>query len=396
MKLLMAVSFAGMFNVYVVLTVLPLYVVELGGSAFHAGLMSGVGLLSAVLFRFVFGPMTDERGRRLPLIIGNVVFMLAPIGFWLANSVSGLIFMRALQAIGPAAYLGAVSALAVDLSPPSLKATGLGVVGIFKSLGAAVGPPVAISVAAAYGFPAVFSLCIFFGAVGVVGSILLTDDRHRAAVGDARDRGAPEGGADAAVTDSASLSPPKNNPWLAVLSTRSSRFAALTVAVVATAQGAIVTFVPLYGEDVGVTHHGTYLALLSTAGMIGGLVAGALSDRLGRVRTLVPTLFLFSVGVAALVAFKSPWMALVSAMLAGGGFTGNLIILGSMMAENSSERHTGVVFHLQEGAVDIGMGIGAFLLGLATEPLGYPAGFLGIGVGCALWGLFVAMRSNRS
>src|SRR5690625_1478879 len=114
MKLLMAVSFAGMFNVYVVLTVLPLYVVELGGSAFHAGLMSGVGLLSAVLFRFVFGPMTDERGRRLPLIIGNVVFMLAPIGFWLANSVSGLIFMRALQAIGPAAYLGAVSALAVD------------------------------------------------------------------------------------------------------------------------------------------------------------------------------------------------------------------------------------------------------------------------------------------
>lgn len=387
MKLLMAVSFAGMFNVYVVLTALPLYVVELGGSAFHAGLMSGIGLLSAVLLRLVFGPMTDDRGRRLPLIIGNIVFMLAPVGFWLANSVPTLVVMRALQAIGPAAFLGAVSALSVDLSPPSLKATGLGVVGIFKSLGAAVGPPVALGVAAAYGFPAVFFLCVVVGIVGVVCSVLLSDDRSRFQLASDSNTRAQAAGEQVSTT---------NNPWLEVLSTRSSRFAALTVIIVATAQGAIVTFVPLYGEDVGVTHHGTYLALLSTAGMIGGLIAGALSDRFGRMRTLVPTLLLFSVGVAALVAFKSPWMALLSAMLAGGGFTGNLIVLGSMMAENSSERRTGVVFHLQEGAVDVGMGVGAFLLGLATEPLGYPVGFLSIGVGIAVWGLFVALRSRQS
>ncbi len=84
MKLLMVVSFAGMFNLYVVLTVLPLYVVELGGTAFHAGLLAGVGLWTAVALRLVFGPMTDERGRRLPLIIGTAAFALAPLGFWLA------------------------------------------------------------------------------------------------------------------------------------------------------------------------------------------------------------------------------------------------------------------------------------------------------------------------
>lgn len=154
----MVASFAAMFNLYVVLTALPLYLVELGGTVFHAGLLSSISLLAAVAFRFVFGPMTNARGRGFPLVIGSVAFLLAPVGFWLANSVPGVASVRAFPVIGTAAFLGASSALAVDFSPPSLRATGLGVVGMFKSLGVAVAPPVAIAMAGMYGFLAVFLL----------------------------------------------------------------------------------------------------------------------------------------------------------------------------------------------------------------------------------------------
>lgn len=387
MKLLMVVSFAGMFNLYVVLTVLPLYVVELGGTAFHAGLLAGVGLWTAVALRLVFGPMTDERGRRLPLIIGTAAFALAPLGFWLAPSVSALIGIRALQAIGPAAFLGAVSALAVDFSPPELRATGLGLIGIFKSLGAAVGPPVAMVLADAFGFPAVFFTCTVVGFAGVVCSWLLRDDSG--------ERAAQRTGDEMDVGYNSTAGPAWLRPWFEVLATSPARFATLTVAVVATCQGAIVTFVPLFGESLNVAYHSWYFAVLSAFGMLGGIVAGALSDRFGRLRTLVPTLFFFGAGVVVLAGFASPTMAVVSAVMAGAGFTGNLVILGSMMSENAPARRTGVVFHLQEGAVDVGMGIGSFVYGLAAEPFGFALSFIGVGAVTMAWGVIVLARSAR-
>lgn len=397
MKLLMAVCFAGMFNLYVVLTVLPLYVVELGGTGFHAGLQSAAGLLTAVALRLYFGPLTDRRGRRLVLLIGTVAFALAPLGFWLAPSVEAVVFMRLLQAVGPAALLGALSALAVDLSPPSLRATGLGLSGVFKSLGAAAGPPVAIWLANAYGFPAVFAVSTAVGLVGIVCSWLLTNDDPRRSA-PARGHAAGDAARDAA--DAAKSPAAEANgagwlrPWREVLVPLPARFAALTVIIVALSQGAIVTFVPLYSEALGVAYHSLYFFALSSFGMLGGLVAGGLSDRFGRVRVLVPTLFLFGAGVVALAWFGSPWAAFASAVLAGFGFTGNLVILGTFMADNVSAGRTGIVFHLQESAVDVGMGIGSFVLGLTTQSLGFGASFLGVGAVCLLWGVLVLARSS--
>ncbi len=129
--------------------------------------------------------------------------------------------------------------------------------------------------------------------------------------------------------------------------------------------------------------------------MLGGIVAGALSDRFGRLRTLVPTLFFFGAGVVVLAGFASPTMAVVSAVMAGAGFTGNLVILGSMMSENAPARRTGVVFHLQEGAVDVGMGIGSFVYGLAAEPFGFALSFIGVGAVTMAWGVIVLARSAR-
>lgn len=381
MKLLLVVSFTGMFNLYVALTALPLYVVQVGGSAFHAGLLSSIGLLAAVAFRFVFGPMTDNIGRRPPLIIGNAAFALAAAGLWLSDSVSEVAVVRVLQAVGPAAFISASSALAVDLSPPDMRATGLGLAGAFKSLGAAVGPPVAIALAGSSGFAAVFFVCFIVGAVGVAVSVLLQEDRSP-------------------VRDPAAAAPADRRPvrglgpWREVLDPYWSRFAALTAAVLAMAQGSILTFVPLFGQAAGVGHHGVYFTVLSVAGVAGGLAGGALSDRLGRVKALFPMFLVYSAGVVLLTAFPSVVPAMLSAVLAGFGFTGNIIVLGSMMAEHASPRRTGIVFALQESAVDVGMGVGAFVLGLTTEAFGYGASFLGLGAGCAAWALYIGLRSR--
>lgn len=54
-------------NFFVSLTILPLYVLELGGSEFESGLQTTLFFLTAVLLRFYFGPLADRKGRKIPL-----------------------------------------------------------------------------------------------------------------------------------------------------------------------------------------------------------------------------------------------------------------------------------------------------------------------------------------
>src|SRR5690606_27839242 len=195
-------------------------------------------------------------------------FALAAAGLWLSDSVSEVAVVRVLQAVGPAAFISASSALAVDLSPPDMRATGLGLAGAFKSLGAAVGPPVAIALAGSSGFAAVFFVCFIVGAVGVAVSVLLQEDRSP-------------------VRDPAAAAPADRRPvrglgpWREVLDPYWSRFAALSV-----------------------------------AGVSGGLAGGRLSERLGGVTALFHRFLVDSAGVVRLTALPSVVLGMRSAVLA--------------------------------------------------------------------------------
>lgn len=369
MQLLMAGSFAAMFNLYVALTALPVHIVQVGGTVFHAGLLSSIGIFSQIAFRFIFGPMTDSRGRRLPLLFGSAAFMLAPAGYLLADSVVGIGVVRVFQAIGPAALLSAGSALAIDLSPPSLRATGLGMLSTVKSLGVALGPPIALAIAATAGFTTVFWLGIGLGIIGFVSIWFLQEPRT----------GTTDFGDDGSAYT-------YNERWAAVLSPAPSKIALPSLAVLTVAYGAVLTFVPLYGEQLGVTHHGVYFTILALASMVGGLVTGMLADRYGRIPVLLPVIGVYAVGFALLFGFASPWLAAWSAIFVGAGFLGNFVLFGTMMDDVVGSDHRGLVFAAQENGVDLGMGLGALAFGIIVERTGYGLGFLILGLLCIAWG----------
>ena len=75
-------------------------------SIFLAGLAIGQGF---------YGPLLDRYGRRLPLLIGVVIFVLGSIFGALATSVEALLVARFIQALGAAAGLVAPRAIVSDL-----------------------------------------------------------------------------------------------------------------------------------------------------------------------------------------------------------------------------------------------------------------------------------------
>lgn len=92
--------------------------VQLTLTAFLAGLTVG---------QLVFGPVSDRWGRRGPLLVGSVVFLLASIATVLAPTIGVLIAARAVQGLAGAAGTVIARAIISDLAagPPAARAFSL-------------------------------------------------------------------------------------------------------------------------------------------------------------------------------------------------------------------------------------------------------------------------------
>lgn len=105
----------GPFSIDMYLPAFPDIVDDLGvtTAAVQATLMSY--FLAFGLFQMVYGPAADMYGRRLPMVVGLAIFVVASIGCVLAPNVETLIAFRALQGVGAAGVMVIPRAIIRDL-----------------------------------------------------------------------------------------------------------------------------------------------------------------------------------------------------------------------------------------------------------------------------------------
>lgn len=82
--------------------------VSLSLSSFFIGICFG---------QFLYGPLLDRFGRKKPLYIGLIIYIIAAIGCAMASSVNALIWLRLLQALGGCVGMVASRAMVRDLFP---------------------------------------------------------------------------------------------------------------------------------------------------------------------------------------------------------------------------------------------------------------------------------------
>ncbi len=79
-------------------------------ASFFAGLCSG---------QLLYGPLSDRIGRKLPLLLGVAIYVLASLACWWAPSIEVLLVMRFFQAFGACAGIVVGRALVRDLFDPA-------------------------------------------------------------------------------------------------------------------------------------------------------------------------------------------------------------------------------------------------------------------------------------
>jgi len=127
---------------------LPIYLVTvMGASALTVGIVEGIAEGTASIVKVLSGALSDRLGRRkfLALLGYGLAAVTKPV-FPLAASVTWLVVARFVDRVGKGIRAAPRDALVADISPPHLRGASFGLRQSLDSIGAFVGPLVAIGV----------------------------------------------------------------------------------------------------------------------------------------------------------------------------------------------------------------------------------------------------------
>ncbi len=147
----------------VLIPVLPLYAETLGASGFQVALILTVYALAQLVFLPVWGWVSDRIGRRPVILVSLFGTVASFLVLAFADSLGVIYLSRALAGFF-AASIGTAQAVVTDVTPPSERAGGMGIIGAAFGAGMVVGPALG-------GFAASYDVKAPFYAVAVLAAL---------------------------------------------------------------------------------------------------------------------------------------------------------------------------------------------------------------------------------
>ncbi|UNC91622.1 MFS transporter [Candidatus Contubernalis alkaliaceticus] len=359
--LLFGAAFIVFINFSSSLTVLPLYVLELGGTEFVSGLQNTIFFLAAIFLRFYFGPLADSNGRKLPLIIGAFAFATAPLLFLVSNSLWMLLLSRVYQAVGLAAFFSSSTSLVADLAPENKKGTYISSFRILMSLALLTGPTGSMILVNQYGYSIWFISSFSIGLLGIILTALLTPPTL--------------------------VKIDKIGSWQRyklVLMNSKLRLILQGVTLVAICIGALLTYAIIHvSRSTELANPAVYFTYYALAGITANIFVGRLSDRLGRQAVLWPAIILSGLGLILLFFLPNRSEILMfSSLLSGIGTAGSISVGYAWVVDTIEEKMRATALALLESVIDSSIALGSFFFGLLGT-------WIGLGSTFGLTGLLV-------
>ncbi len=177
--LLGSLTALGPFSIDMYLPGFPAIAEDLNTTAAKVSLSLSGYFIGISAGQLLYGPLLDRFGRKKPLFIGLVVYILASAGCVFASTIDSLIVMRVIQAIGSCAATVASVAMVRDLFPvkesPKVFSLLLLVVGVSPM----IAPTIGGYVTAAFGWQAVFVILTAMGIAIFLASVLWLPDSYK-------------------------------------------------------------------------------------------------------------------------------------------------------------------------------------------------------------------------
>ncbi len=163
--------------------VIPVYLQEIGFSVFMIGILEGIVNFTAGISKGYFGKQSDERGLRLPFVkLGYLLSNLSKPLMAVATFPAWIFLVRTMDRLGKGVRTAARDALLSQEATPQTKARVFGFHRSMDTVGAAIGPVIALIFL--FNFPgqykSLFYLAFFPGLLAILLIFLLKEKKQPA------------------------------------------------------------------------------------------------------------------------------------------------------------------------------------------------------------------------
>ncbi len=361
--LIFLAGFCFMLNLYTMLNLLPLYVITTGGTEFSAGLQNSIFNISAVVLRFLLGPIADTKGRKILLLTGSFVFATAPIAIWLAPSYPLQALARIYQAAGLATFMASASSLLADHTPYEYRGRMIGLYRGLMSFALMVGPIVGLKLINAKGYSFIFIFTSIISSISFISVLNLPKENIKKTV-------------NLKVVEIAdNMNKLLKHPILIK--------AYFGIGVVSLSYGGLLAYLTMYTlkSDI-IKNPGIFFTIFAGVGIFATSFSGILADKLGREKIIWPSIICLGLGLCGLSQLNNFGSSIfyISAFLSGLGYSSAQSTLITWIIDNVDEKTRATALVLQENSIDLAMALGPFLLGIGTIVFELSSLFLVLGM----------------
>jgi len=325
---------------------------------------SGVALvvaaftLTALLLRPYAGRLADRRGRRPLLIGGGALFAVVILGHLLASDMPTLIVLRLLWGVAEAFYFVAAFAALADLAPPGRTGEALSFNSLALYLGLALGPLLGQALLEMGGFAAAWIGGFALGIAATVLAVWLPETMPPAPAGSVGSTG---------IFHRQALGP------------------GLALFTGTVAMSGYLLLVGPHADGIGLDAWSVTFLLFGAVVIVLRLAFATLPDRVPPLRLGGAALALAGTGLVVVAATGGVVGLLVGTTLlaAGVAFMTPALFAATFVRVPAEER--GVASGTMSFLIDLGFGVGPFVMGFVAASSGTPLAFV-IGAAVALVG----------
>ncbi|MFY0651833.1 MAG: MFS transporter [Cyclobacteriaceae bacterium] len=330
--------FFGSFNMLI--PELPSYLDAMGGGEYK-GLIIALFTVTAGLSRPFSGKLADKVGRIPVMVVGALVSGIAALLYPIVSGVIGFFALRFFHGFSTGFKPTGTSAYVADLVPAGRRGEAMGIVGFFSSLGMAAGPAIGAFLASQFSLNMMFYSSSAFAILSVailVGmkETLKTPERLKV---------------EHFVIKKGELYEPRVlTPSLMMLLSVFSF-------------GTVLTVIPDFSDHLNVANRGLFFTYFTTASLLVRILAGKASDKFGRVPVLKVGSISLIASMLLLANTESQTTFMISAFLFGFGVGICSPTIFAWTIDLSDDKHRGRGIATMYIALEIGIGLGAFISG---------------------------------
>jgi MFS family permease len=357
--------------------VLPLYVTQLGGSAFMVGLVLAAFAVASVIVRPLAGHWAD-RWSDAGVMISGLLFQGASILLCFIPAIGAAMLANGLRGIGWAGLnTGGYSLLALT-APAARRGEASGLYSGVQSASAILFPAFALWLLSVSlgGFAAVFLATTVLSWLGAALGAMISRHPDRPVL--------------------RHTSQEVTRPWwheIFHFIERDILLPSMMLFWLNISLPAITNFSVLYAAKLGIANFGTFFIVLGVTSLLGRPFLGRLSDRIGRHRSIAAG-FIFQVGALLLITTVTnlSGMIIVGAVYMVGNAIGSSTTL-ALAVERANPQRRGKQMATFSVAYPLSYGVGSLITGSAVEAAGYVGMFFILAAAQALGLIFALINA---